>query len=75
MFLFLQVATWLMLDGLKTAFKDIILKAFNFNLEADLFVDNCNKQDEKEDSDNSAIILSLLMGIVSVTFAQYQRYT
>ena len=62
-----------MLDGLKTAFKDIILKAFNFNLEADLFVDNCNKQDEKEDSDNSAIILSLLMGIVSVTFAQYQR--
>ena len=62
-----------MLDGLKTAFKDIILKAFNFNLEANLFVDNCNKHGEKEDSDHSAIILSLLMGIVSVTFAQYQR--
>ena len=64
-----------MLDGLKTAFKDSIRKAFKFNLEADLFVDNCNKHDEREDSDHSAIILSLLMGIVSVTFAQYQRYT
>ena len=71
--MFLQVATWLMLDGLKTAFKDIILKAFKFNLEADLFVDNCNNRDEKEESDHSTIILSLMMGIVSVTFAQYQR--
>ena len=69
----LQVATWLILDGFKKAFKDIIKKAFNFNLDAERFVDNCNKHDEKEDSDHSAIILSLMMGIVSVTFAQYQR--
>ena len=66
----LQVATWLLLDGFKKAFKDIIKKAFNFNLDAERFI-ACKH--DKEDSDHSAIILSLMMGIVSVTFAQYQR--